>query len=130
MPDSIESRVGKLEIDFARVQEQYNQIMKTLSEISGQLTAFNSTFIRKDLCEQAHKAYDREQYEFRHNIGKRIIESDAILAGEIQKIEHRLKNDIDGIGQKLTGWTNRVWWLFGLAFGPAMAIIVKEIFSK
>jgi len=130
MPDSIESRVGKLEIDFARVQEQYNQIMKTLSEISGQLTAFNSTFIRRDLCEQAHKAYDREQYEFRHNIEKRIIESDAILAGEIQKIEHRLKNDIDGIGQKLTGWTNRVWWLFGLAFGPAMAIIVKEIFSK
>lgn len=130
MPDSIESRVGKLEIDFARVQEQYNQIMKTLSEISGQLTAFNSTFVRKDLCEQAHKAYDREQYEFRHNIEKRIIESDAILAGEIQKIEHRLKNDIDGIGQKLTGWTNRVWWLFGLAFGPTMAIIVKEIFSK
>jgi hypothetical protein len=130
MPDSIESRVGKLEIDFARVQEQYNQIMKTLSEISGQLTAFNSTFIRKDLCEQAHKAYDREQYEFRHNIEKRIIEQNAILAGEIQKIEHRLKNDIDGIGQKLTGWTNRVWWLFGLAFGPAMAIIVKEIFSK
>jgi len=130
MPDSIESRVGKLEIDFARVQEQYNQIMKTLSEISGQLTAFNSTFIRRDLCEQAHKAYDREQYEFRHNIEKRIIESNAILAGEIQKIEHRLKNDIDGIGQKLTGWTNRVWWLFGLAFGPAMAIIVKEIFSK
>ena len=130
MPDSIESRVGKLEIDFARVQEQYNQIMKTLSEISGQLTAFNSTFVRKDLCEQAHKAYDREQYEFRHNIEKRIIESDAVLAGEIQKIEHRLKNDIDGIGQKFTGWTNRVWWLFGLAFGPAMAIIVKEIFSK
>lgn len=130
MPDSIESRVGKLEIDFARVQEQYNQIMKTLSEISGQLTAFNSTFIRKDLCEQAHKAYDREQYEFRHNIEKRIIESNAILAGEIQKIEHRLKNDIDGIGQKLTGWTNRVWWLFGLLFGPVMAIIVKEIFSK
>lgn len=130
MPDSIESRVGKLEIDFARVQEQYNQIMKTLSEISGQLTAFNSTFVRRDLCEQAHKVYDREQYEFRRNIEKRIIESDAILAGEIQKIEHRLKNDIDGIGQKLTGWTNRVWWLFGLAFGPTMAIIVKEIFSK
>ena len=130
MPDSIESRVGKLEIDFARGQEQYAQIIKMLHEMSGQLQAFNSTFVRRDLCEQSHKAYDREQYEFRHNIEKRIIESDAILAGEIQKIEHRLKNDIDGIGQKLTGWTNRVWWLFGLAFGPAMAIIVKEIFSK
>ncbi len=130
MPDSIESRVSKLEIEIARIIEQNTQIMKTLSDISQQISNIGGTFMRRDLCEQAHKAYDREQYEFRHNIEKRIIESNAILAGEIQKIEHRLKNDIDGIGQKLTGWTNRVWWLFGLAFGPAMAIIVKEIFSK
>ena len=116
MPDTIEQRVSRLEIDSASAraisQEQYAQIMQQLASISGQLQAFNSTFVRRDLCEQAHKAYDREQYEFRHTIEKRIVESDAILAGEIQKIETRLKADIDGIGRKLTSWTNRIWAIF------------------
>ena len=135
MPDTLEQRVSKLEIDGARIQEQYSQILQQLSAISGQLSAFNSTFVRKDLCEQAHKSIDRENYDWRHTLEKRIVESDGILAGEIQKIEKRMLDFIEkldkkhtdavnDVSERISKITNRLWSVIIPTLGGLVSAII------
>ena len=112
---SVDQRLNKLEIDSARIQEQYTQIMKTLAEISGQLSGFNNTFIRRDLCEQTHKANDREQYDFRHGIEKRIFESDAML-----------KSAIEAVDKKVASLVARVWAITLPIITGVLILIVRE----
>ena len=136
MPDTLEQRVSKLEIDGAQgYKSSTARYSSSLARFPASFRHSILPFVRKDLCEQAHKSIDRENYDWRHTLEKRIVESDGILAGEIQKIEKRMLDFIEkldkkhtdavnDVSERISKITNRLWSVIIPTLGGLVSAII------
>lgn len=126
MAETLEQRVSEIERENARTSEQYKQIMQCLAVIQASLSALNDQYVRRDLCDMAHKAQDQREYEYRHAMEKHVADMEARVNVRIDDSEDRVQKAIDGVGGRLNSWAARLWILFLPTLGGLLYLLLRS----